>query len=129
MFATHNDTDKWAVCVDGFFGLVETEEEAMALDRDILRGSSAPETDELCETPFGSAAVLRPGYVARFFDGSEPEGGFDRISAHDPIDIADYISKNWTRSFMRPVREDPLVFRKNSRGFFSRGRGHLGREA
>lgn len=90
MFATHNDTDKYAVCVDGYFGLFDTEAEAKRV-WDMIGGTSG--SDGLADTAFGSASFLRPGHVVKFYDESEPDGGFDRISDHQPIDIKGYIVK------------------------------------
>jgi hypothetical protein len=111
-FATHNDTDMWAVCVDGFFGLFADKAEAQK----VYESVGGDEGDDgLAETCFGSACLLPPHYVCKFYDGTEPKGGFDRISAHRPIDIAGYIKKHAERAQlnfeMQSLKPQPAVKR------------------
>ncbi len=94
MFGTHNDTDKWVVAVDGWFGLFSTLKQANTA-YDIVGGDEG--SDGLAETPFGSAQIMPPHHIIKFRDGYAPDGGFDYISKHKPIDIVGYIRKQWTK--------------------------------
>ena len=57
MFATANDTDQWAVAVDGFYELFQSEEEARAVYKSL---GASPGENGLDDTPFGSAQILHP---------------------------------------------------------------------
>ena len=84
MFATRNDTDQFAVCVDGRFGLFPSREDA---ERVYALIGGRNEEGELEETPFGSAVLLPPG------------GGGNRtranLSEFAPVDIEAYIRSSW----------------------------------
>jgi hypothetical protein len=56
-FATHNDTDKYVIIVDGRIGIFGTAEKAAAVYAKIGGGAG---DDGLDETPFGSADFLMP---------------------------------------------------------------------
>lgn len=97
MFATCNDTDRFAVCVDGRFGLFSSREDA---ERVYALIGGRDEEGELEETPFGSAALLPPG------------GGGNRtravLSAFAPVDIEAYIRLSWDDYHNPPESALPL---------------------
>jgi hypothetical protein len=95
MFATSNDTDRWAVCVDGYFGLFAGQPEAERV-YSLIGGHEGD--DGLADTAFGSAQLLPPGHVAKFIGGWIPESGISLISEHRAIDIDGYIRK-------QPIRQ------------------------
>jgi hypothetical protein len=78
MFATENDTDKWVVAVDGYFGLFDTEKEA-------------DQVYEMIKSKYNwynSAQIIEPQHkISDTWSGELP----DKISLHTPIDIKDYI--------------------------------------
>ena len=55
MFKTYNNTKKWAVCVDGKYGLVETEKEADVLWELVMKNEY-----HFDNTPFGSFQIIAP---------------------------------------------------------------------
>ncbi len=92
-----NNTNMWAVIVDGRFNLFKTKAEATAVWDSVGRG---PVSDELSETPFGSANLLPPGYEpnSEQIKWAENEGiAIGKLSDYRTIDIANYVKQ-------RPVR-------------------------
>lgn len=95
MFATANDTDQYAVCVDGRFGLFTTKEEAVRVYQ-----LASPITGEGYDTHFGSCEFLPPhtrpmmdlGLAAKL--GEDPDMTKACISELRSIDIESYIRKN-----------------------------------
>lgn len=97
MFATANDTDQWAVCVDGYFGLFATQAEAQR-----VYGLICAAGQHFDDTAFGSCQLLHPGY--RPLNGlsatlGEPQDMTEAVlSQRRAIDIEGYILK-------RPARQ------------------------
>lgn len=116
VFATENDTNFFAVIVDGFFGLFATKGEADAAYANISR------KHHFDDSPFGSCEFLPPMTILKYVGGYMPESGLDKISAHKAIDISNYIEKSWNK----PVRytEDTstpaerLAWKKQAKLFF-----------
>jgi len=90
MFGTCNDTDKWAVCVDGYFGLFADKVSAERV-YDMIGGTDG--SDGLADTAFGSCCILSPGYRPNIGEWEQWQGGMDYISLHRAISIEDYIVK------------------------------------
>jgi len=88
MFATENDTDLWAVAVDGFFGLFKTKTEADKV-YSLIGGTDDDSGDQLAETAFGAAQQIPPRY--------KPKNAKCKISDFTPINIKDYITKHASR--------------------------------
>jgi len=61
IFAVHNDTNLWAIICDGRIGLFGGRDDAQAIWRAI--GGSRVQSDELADTPFGSAQMLPPHHA------------------------------------------------------------------
>jgi len=120
MFATANDTDKWAVCVDGFFGLFDDKTAAVKV-YNLIGGES---NEDLGDTAFGSCQILPPGarmWKVECTNPWNPED--DRISEHRAINIEDYIRKvpvrRSRRSFYQPTTpSERLATKKFFSGFF-----------
>lgn len=89
MFSTDNDTDKYAVCVDGYFELFETSEEANRVYE--LTGGVDGE-DGASGTPFGSVSLLPPHNDATNIFGQPAES---KISSFSPIKMEKYIRTGW----------------------------------
>lgn len=87
MFATINDTNKWAVAIDGYYQLFDSKNDA-----DNFYESSIPEYIE--DSCFGSAMILPPQYIPKFIDGTIPTC---RLSDCHPINLVDYVSKSQER--------------------------------
>lgn len=85
IFASQNDTDYFAVCVDSRFGLFPTREEAERVYA-LIGGYDGD--DGLAETPFGSAMLIPP-------DGGCRNSTRDKLSAFAPVDIEAYIRLSW----------------------------------
>lgn len=92
MFATNNSTAKWAVCVDGIFGLFDTKEKAESVYA--LIGNS------IDDSPFGSCQMLPPGHVCKYINGWQPEGGCDDVATKPQANIEHYIRKNLAKKFI-----------------------------
>jgi len=88
-YAINNNTDKWAVIVDGYFGLFDSKEKANMV-WDMIGGSD--DEDGLAETPFGDAELLPP-YYPKNKSRSDINGAITYISDYKPIDIENYIKK------------------------------------
>lgn len=107
MFAIHNDTDKWAVIVDGRIGLYDSEAEAEKI-YDMVGGDPNVVGDELSETPFGASQILRPGFKCENCYHEE----HDNLSDYENMagDLASYIEAEWkkVREFKpaEPTREE-----------------------
>lgn len=104
MFATSNDTDKWAVCVDGFFGLFKNKSEAENAYSEI---GGCDGSDGLAETPFESAELLAPNTHIK----EEPWGGWKchtKLSEKVEINILDYIKKGWSKSYPNRLRHEEV---------------------
>jgi hypothetical protein len=85
MFATHNDTDQYAICADGYFGLFDTRE---------LAEQCYALVDEICESGCGSMQMLPPGYEPRNrLALGKPVMTQSRLSESRAIDIAHYIKQ------------------------------------
>ena len=82
MFGTHNDTDNWVIAADSFFGFFDTREEAESVYNMV---------GTIDDSNIGSIQIIPPRHVVKFFDGSEPKGGFDKISDYKAVDIKSYI--------------------------------------
>lgn len=96
MFATQNDTDQWAVTVDGLFGLFTTETKA----QDAYNATGGHDgSDGLADTPFGSSQLLAPGYTPYDWRGDDMTE--TRLSERRAIDICDYIRKTRDRALLR----------------------------
>lgn len=91
MFATANPTDKWAVCVDGMYGLYDDEAEALT----VYNTTGGYDGDDgAAGTPFGSAQFLPPHYVPINRLTGEPMVK-TRLSITGAIDIKEYIKQEW----------------------------------
>jgi hypothetical protein len=73
MFATENDTKQFAVCIDGYFGLFDTEEEAKRVFKLIPNVDSAF---------FSRPKILKPGFVPII----------TKLSNHEAINIEAYLA-------------------------------------
>lgn len=89
MFATANNTNKWAVCVDGKFGLFDNKEEA-----DKCYETATKEND-ISDSPFGSMQLIGPGYrpINMLAGGEDMTRAY--LSDFEPIDIEKYITNKW----------------------------------
>ena len=91
MFDTENDTGKWVVAVDGYFGFFDSKDKAQAAMKRAI-----PDDMHFDDTVFGSIWIIPPNYKPKDrWDKSKP---LKKISDHKAIDIAGYIKK-------RPERE------------------------
>lgn len=99
MFGTNNDTDKYVVAVDGYFGVFDNKKDAEKA-YNMIGGYEG--SDGLAETPFGSAQFMPPKFTMKYRQGFEPREGMDLISKHKPINIVTYIKKKYERS-KRPL--------------------------
>jgi hypothetical protein len=115
MFATANDTEKWVLCVDGYFGTFETKDECIAARK--LIGDCDKHFDD---TPFGSVAILTPMSAPYFVDPNwRPE--LDLISEHQAIDIVGYIIKQQRRDYWKPdtrTAKERLADKRNAESFW-----------
>lgn len=93
-FATRNNTDKWAIVVDGQYGLFATKDEAVKV-YNLVGGADG--SDGLADTPFGSCNILppnsRPNWLPQF--QAEMEAEELDITDYTPIDITSYIIDHW----------------------------------
>jgi len=109
MFATANNTQKWALCIDGHFGLFESKESAESLFLNAL-----PEGEYIDNTAFGSIDILPPGFrpknnLAKLL-GEPDDMTRALLSEYTPIDVANYIRKHNSKIYLP---DDPLADRCN----------------
>ncbi len=85
MFGTENDTDKWAILVDGYFELFNTEEEASKMWEALGLNVRYAE-----DTLFGSFDILKPGFVPTYINDWVPPSGIDKLSGKKETNLLDY---------------------------------------
>lgn len=116
IFATENDTNFFAVIVDGFFGLFATKGEADAAYANISR------KQHFDDSPFGSCEFLPPMTIPKYVGGYMPEGGLDKLSDHKAIDIANYIARSWSKPSKyiedKSTPAERLAYKKAWKEFF-----------
>lgn len=83
MFATKNDTDKWALAIDGVFGFCKSQQHAYQLFETI---------GEIGESPFGCCQVLPPHYCPINGITNQPMDEA-KLSDYDSIDIDLYLQR------------------------------------
>ncbi len=86
MFATENDTDKWAVLVDGYFELFDTQSAALGM------WTALGLQEEAEDTVFGSFNLLEPGFSPRYRDGYTPPS-IDKLSEYEESNLLVYEAK------------------------------------
>lgn len=86
MFVTVNDTNKWAVIVDGYYQLFDSQAQAEA-----IYGKLVP--DGIESSNFGSIQLLPPHYAPAAANPKRPLGKLDQISLHEPTDLLAYAEK------------------------------------
>jgi hypothetical protein len=129
MFGTENDTNKWAVAVDGYFGLFDDKATAEKVYQSIGGYDGA---DGLAGTGFSSAQILPPHYKPVYIGGWEPSGGIAKLSEYRAIDIADYIRKRPMRQQRNYTEKERtlagrLADKKFMRDFFGRQESRMGK--
>lgn len=85
-FATYNDSDKWVIIVDNYFGYFDNEEKANEI-YNLVGGTE--ESDGLAETLFCNCEILPPNYCPKNY----------KVKCSDciAIDIVNYIKKTQER--------------------------------
>lgn len=109
MFSTANDTELFAVAVDGKFGFFSSREQAALVYDSIC--SPGQHFDDSC---FGACQLLPPGYrpINGLAGPGEPNEMTEALlSEHRAIDIADYIAKRSGRLQRRPLPQQTLAQR------------------
>ena len=103
-----NDTKKWIVLIDKFYGVFETKEQANEVYS--LIGN-------IEESPFGSSFLFPPDYIYETFTGYKSK---NKISDFKPIDIKRYIIKNIEKPFNPPFvsKVERYKQRKEIKNFF-----------
>ena len=113
MFCTTNDTGKWALCVDDYIGLYESEEAVS----EALRPTADDHWDD---SGYGSMQVLPPHTVAKMVDYDQPgnpvvENTQCHISDVQPIDMTRYIKYHADRKYQKFEDENKSDLRERFR--------------
>jgi len=99
MFCTTNDTGKWALCVDDYVGLYDTE-------KAVNEALNPTANDHWDDSGYGCMQVLPPHTVAKKVDYDQPDNPVAEntqcfISDVQPIDMTRYIKYHADRKYQK----------------------------